>query len=609
MSELPPEPSPYVDDDDDGSESWNTPGLGFPAANGPAYGYGGPQAAFATGKLPPVVAAKPGGAVQFSAKYNNNGRWEELGAIDVNCTHDDIIERWYEVLNGGGRVLLFPLDNLGRVISGYDDEPFTVDFSPSHDAITRAKLRRSPGGANMGMGMGMGMGQSNGGGNGVNLDELLRRQDERHQQQLGEIRAELRSERERIDHAKRELADDRKVVDEQRVALAVTSNQQTAEQFQRVQETVQQQNASTMEMIIGLFTAQTQASDQRHQQQVERMREEARLDRERAGRDREDYDRRETSRKDEERRHQESQTKREREDRMSREQWVSQAHERDLTSQREHAATTLALIERKAEQQDMGAQFQKMAAYAIGIAGSLGIDIKDGGLQKLVQTLSGGGGGGILETVGDVAKTFASAAIEMKKLETDGGGDGDEMVIVQTPQGPVQMSQSQLMQFQQQMIAMQDQPPQEAAAMLPYQGAGVEVPGNPMQQGGAEPIPGLPPWPGHAAQQQQQQQQPMQQAPPLQLQSNPAGQLPPQVQKAGRKAVRVVVQAVAQTPGPGRGDVLMQGIMQHLADLGPYLEAVGVGYAVREAGADDALTGEIIALVQQSGMLPQQIPM
>ena len=106
-----------------------------------------------------------------------------------------------------------------------------------------------------------------------------------------------------------------------------------------------------------------------------------------------------------------------------------------------------------------------------------------------------------------------------------------------------------------------------------------------------------------------QQQQPMQQAPPLQLQSNPAGQLPPQVQKAGRKAVRVVVQAVAQTPGPGRGDVLMQGIMQHLADLGPYLEAVGVGYAVREAGADDALTGEIIALVQQSGMLPQQIPM
>ena len=154
---------------------------------------------------------------------------------------------------------------------------------------------------------------------------------------------------------------------------------------------------------------------------------------------------------------------------------------------------------------------------------------------------------------------------------------------------------------------MQQQSEQAPAMQLPYQGAGVDVTGQGTPMQAADSLPGLAPWPGHPEEQQAAQMHQQQQMPPVQ--ANPAASLPPQVQRAGRKAARAVVEAVAQTPSAQRGDVLLQGIMGSLADLGPYLKAVGVSYAVREAGADDALTAEILTLVQQSGMLPSEIPL
>jgi len=608
---LPPEPAPYVDlVDEQGPQETNwSPTAPYSPDYSPDYGnvgrYG--QQVF-QGQLPPVVSTRPQGAVQWLVKFNNNGRWEELGAIDVNCTHDDIVERWFDVLQHGGRVLLFPLDNMGRVLHGHDDDPYPVDFSASHDAIKRAKQRRVQGTHSNGVG-----GAGPGGIPGFDLNSFITRLEDRHKAEMAALRTELRNERERLNAWEERLRDERKQLDEQRTALAVTSSQQTAEQMGRVQDALSASHTQQTNQLVAVMTQAQSAESARHDRQMESMREAARIDSQRREEDRTLREARESRRREDERKDLDRRDKQSREDRNSRETWVAQSHERDLAATREYNERMTALLSQKADSNDMGMQFQKMATYAVTMASTMGIDLKDGGLKQIITSLTGGGSSSILDTVGDVAKTVATAAVEMKKLEQ---GEDDEMVIVQTPNGPMQMKQSELMAFQQQMIAMQQgQPQQQIAGPQAYQGQPMPTDGAgawATPQAPTEPeLPGYTPWgePQQAqAIPQPQAPQQRQAQPPAIVTSNPANHLPPQVQKAARQAAKAIVTAVAAVPSPQRPAALLQGLQQHGTTLYPYLQAAGLTYTLREAGADAALAGEILSLADQSGLLPADVP-
>lgn len=609
---LPDEPetddSPYVDDDD-----WQPSGGGFDYGSAPANPYDGgysDKPAW-TGQAPPAVAAPAETAVQWLVKFNNNGRQEELGAIDINATHDDIVERWFDVLHSGGRVLLYPLDNLGRVLTRYVDEPFPVDFNVAHDAIQRAKQRRAAGISHPSApGGGAGM-------PGVDFNAFLRRQEERHAAELAMIREDIARREARAEEDRRIAADERRELSEQRAALAVTASQNTQANMEKVNDAMMNQFGGMMTMITGVMSSQQAQADAAHQRRIETMREEARQERERSDRDRQERERWESNRREEAMKAEMAREKQRENDRREREKWNTQAHERDLEAQRAHNAQTLELVKQRSENNDIGAQMQKMATLAMGLAGTVGFDIKEGLPALAAKLMGGGSGGGILDTVGDVAKTLASAAVEMKKLEAGDSGE-EEMIIVQTPQGPMQMTQGQLAAFQQQMAVVMQQEQQQQLQLEANEQARHPVPD----------LPGLVPWPGQNQPQppdlmsqpsavpppqqhvppavQQQAQQPVPQQVP-----NPATQqpmaLPPRAQKLARRAARDIVAAVMAVAPAERQGTFTTKLIEHQAAIEPYLQFVPVSHALREAGAPEELITEICTALQQSGMLPPHI--
>lgn len=577
--ELPPEPEPEPE------HTWR-PQPAPPFTYGETFAQPPPF----LGDAPPMVATVPKDAVQFIVKVDDNGRQQELGRISTRATHEHLIERFYNALYQGGTVYLFPIDMTNRLLC-HPNEPFTVDISLHHEAIRRvaAKRQHAAGGQ-----PGQPLPPA-----GLDIQSLLAQQAKIFQDQLDRIREDNARRDTEIKDREVRLARQEEKLAEQKLAMAVTTADTQNNFTEKVHDATVKGHESAVGMMNSMFqnsiaqqnaffaaqATATAASAQAERERIQASNDAAlaRIDAERASeRDRTD------AREKEEARRRADRLKEEEQFRRDREEWQNKAHERELGAQRDHANQTLKLIEATKDASDPMKMLTTLAVTAAPVLKAIGVDPKD--LGELVRGAIGGGSkGGWLDAVTSVAEKLADTAVEMKKLDMEAGADNedDELIVVQTPQGPMQVTKGQLKAFQAQ---GGQPPPQQLPAPPPVVNNNADLNIPPWPQG----TPGVP-----------AERTVGGQAQPAPTAANPGDNLPPQVQRAGRKAARAIVEGLAQASDKvSTGLVLLN---EHKAALEPYVRVVGVRFALNEAGAAEPLIAEIVTLIKP--VLPADIPL
>lgn len=580
---LPPEPDevPFREEADPPSRWAPDPEPDIPGWAPDPYARQQAAPAF-LGDAPPMVATVHREAVQFVVKVDDNGRHQELGRIATKATHEHLIAKFWSVLQAGGTVYLFPIDMNSRVLCR-PDEPYVVDISPHHEAIRRVAAKQVAGVVG-----GAGIPASS------DLLAILGPLLDRHTAPLLDQIRIMREDQARKDaeYAAREarLAKLDEKLAEQKLALAVTAIEQQTDFTKTIHETTSRAHEQSVGNMAGMFQgmiaqqqaqsatllAQLQASAQMERERIKAENDAtlARIDAERA-RDRELAERRDK----EEERARAAKAKEEEQFRRDREDWMNKAHERELQAQRDHANQTLKLIEATRDASDPVKMITTLSVTAAPLLKAVGFDPKD--LGELVKGMvSGKAGGGWLDAVVALGEKAADTALELKKLDMEGSGGGeddDDVMVVQTPQGQVQITRAQYKQLQ----------AAQAAGQLP---APPQQPQAPQQM-----ISPMTPWPAGTPGVPQGNTQPAGNAPPPAAAPNPGDALPPDVQRAGRKAARSIVAGLATAADKvSTGLVLLN---EHKAALEPYVRATGVRFALNEAGADAALVEEIVTLI------------
>ena len=541
------------------------------------------------GDAPPMVATVPKDAVQFIVKVDDNGRQQELGRISTRATHEHLIDRFYDALYQGGTVYLFPIDMTNRLLC-HPNEPFTVDISLHHEAIRRVAAKRQHAVGGVGQPLPPA---------GLDVQALLANQAKIFQDQLDRIREDNARRDTEIKEREIRLARQEEKLAEQKLAMAVTTADTQNSFTEKVHDATVKGHESAVGMMNSMFqnsiaqqnaffaaqATATAASAQAERERIQASNDAAlaRIDAERASeRERADAREKEEVRRRVDRLKEEEQFRRDRED------WQNKAHERELAAQRDHGSQTLKLIEATRDASDPMKMMSTLAITVTPLLKAVGVDPKDLG-ELFKGAIGGGSKGGWLAAVTSVAEKLADTAVEMKKLDMEAAGDEDnELVVVQSPQGPVQITKGQLKAFQAQAQAQQQ--PQQLPAPPPVVNNNADL--------------ALPPWPAGtpgvpADRTAGGQSMPAPSAP------TPGDNLPPQVQRAGRKAARAIVEGLASASDKvSTGLVLLN---EHKAALEPYVRVVGVRFALNEGGASEALIAEIMPLIMP--VLPQGIPL
>jgi predicted metal-dependent peptidase len=78
-------------------------------------------------------------------------------------------------------------------------------------------------------------------------------------------------------------------------------------------------------------------------------------------------------------------------------------------------------------------------------------------------------------------------------------------------------------------------------------------------------------------------------------------------QRAARVAIRRLVQQLRSAPEEQWGALVAQAVQMENA-IYHYASQVTIRYAVKEGGADDVLAQRIIAAIDTSGLVPQEVP-
>ena len=563
-----------VEDEDDayapekfgGYPSYPSP----PAEASGGLGYNPGYSPAATYRPPRAVANVPARAVQFRVQWIDNGRPQEIGDIDVDCTDYDIIAKFGKP----GKYWLTPIDMKGYPLT---QEPYAKDFSADHPGFRMGASAQ--GAAPVGGGMGIPpqvwdmlqvqMAELRASTQQAQADatEARRAADER-MREATEMQAALA-----VDNTTAALATQEKLIDAHQSRQADGMNQMLAmmQHQATMQHTASEAMVARIEANAAIETARQEArleqEQRRHEQWMERMKAESE---ERRAKDTAEAERKERER--------EASRKIDADEAARRENARQEDLNRRMTHEQDYSKSMMALFRERTDANDpmnglsrLIEQFGPILAMA-----------KDAGLDKLI---GGNGPQSWADMIGQTVQAGVQGLIEIKKIEAQGTmmGDDDEedpMVRIQLPPTPefpqgrvVQMPESQLLAMQAQAQANGQQPPD------------VQAPG-PVEIAEAAPL-------------NQNPNDPRVQA---------AEQLPPDVRKAARAGLRQLVSALDSEPDSKKWEPMIFAAIQKTPAIYHYLQARAIRPSLLEAGATEGLASKIMQAIETSGKVPTEVP-
>lgn len=519
---------------------------------------------------PPAVPGAPEDAVQWLVKRLHNGRPQELGTIAIQSSIDDIVAKW----NRSGTYQLYPLDMTGSVCRGYEREPAVVDIPEDHQAFKKVRAQGAVGPAPAGSSVDV-----------VGLVQSMQRASEAQTRELAASNQRLQEQ----------LAQMMQQVGQERLSMAVSTAGDTAEFFKEMSERENARAERSMSQMLQLLTAQQTAQQRQHEQMMERLQMQARLDREQSEADR----RRERERlEDERRRELEMRDRRAREEaEMAKRDTEGQERrfERQREQDQQFFAQTLTLLEKQAKASDPVAQMQAVAGTVAAVAGTLGIEVKDVDWGTMLKRVLGGEEKkpeGFADVAANLVSKGLEAAIAIKQAEAaqanvieadEEGEEDDPMVVVDMPgQGPTQMRRSEYEALVEQ--ARQQQAAQQRAIAQQDGRTQIQVGGPPPEAPAPQEPPPAPPKP-----------------------VDPLADVPRATAKAGRRAIRAIVMECKAKPEAEWNDLVTNAFMANMDTILPVISGLGLRRAIRQAGAEPELAKRLVAAIAAHPMVPASI--
>lgn len=584
----------------------------------------------ATQAAPLFARAAMDWTIRVQSMNGETHRWQDEGHLPPLATEDDIVKAWPRA----GAFRVQAVDASGKPAG----EPRTIEISPTH-----RKLQQILAGAGAGGGGAVGGAVGTPGATSESaLLEMMKEQLKLLNEQREKERVEAREREDR-------LMEQVKFKEAQAAAMM----EQAAEKHREASALVYERSAEVtkdlvaqqregakialeattgslgqilvLQQSISQATADRQAADALRQMEAMRLASEERIKAAElaAAQQQQAHEARLAS----EREYAE-QRRREEADRAEREAQRSRDHmeilvriNKEAAAEREARADKLDEMREKAD--PLGA-LTTLVTTAATLAGTFGFDLKDvisggtaavkmSGWQELVKTG--------LETLKEVAVAARSQGVGGEVGGDDEEDEDEQMVTIALADGrTVQVPASQ--------IAPPPQQPQLTGPVAGGQGgggggAGPGYPQQPQQpytwggggQGGMQPQ--QPPQPQYAPQPVEwagsppahmMPGQPQQYAPPQQLPPPPPIGAPPGTDKSMR-AVAAELVAVFESQPEDRwiGAVAAQ-VQTHGMPFLEYLKAKTISGALSDAGAPSDLVRRVIAVVDGSGMVPNDIP-
>lgn len=517
---------------------------------------------------PPMVTDAHPQAVQHTVKWLDNGRPQDLGNIDVRATSHDLVRKW----NRSGTFQLMPVDMAGNPL---EQRPHVVEIDPGHEAF-RAVVATSPQSPIPG---------APSASDPLAVTAIVKAALEPMQAHVAMLGAQLAETQRAAAEAQRQLFQTMEATSKERLALAMREGSQVSSQFEKLNDREAQRVAAAQQQMMSMFSAmsgQTQEQFARHMAQTQQA---ADAERERL-RDQytRDMERERVRRVDEEaariaKATQEAEARRR--DEEDRERRWEKERERD----REFHERTLTLIKAQNTANDPQAMVQKTIDMVAGAAGKLGIDLGKFDLMSLVGKFVGGGPTTIPEIIAQTVQAIVNGVVEVKKLEADSAVD-DADDVIEVPIADPQTGQ----------VTVQIVPRAQYDAMVAQAKAGPQPVGAIPQTQGAAPQP-------------QSASPAAVQAQASQAQASAVAHLDPGILKAARGALRNLVATLQSEKDKSKwSDAVKSAVMKEPQAILQFVRAVSIRGALKESGADDTLASAVISIIEDSGLVPADVP-
>ena len=538
-------------------------------------------------------------------RMNDIGRREELGELPPDAGISMLVHRYKKP----GRYLIMPVNAHGKEMM---KEPQIVDIPRDHPmliAMREDMMGEDDGGGAVYM-------PGAGGIDGGMLDYLSRREDrdleerkwrdgradkdkeivERERGRLYDVQAQIgRESTSQATTLFAKMYD----TDRQRQAAAMQQSsklrgeaeQRLTQTFDRLSQGERENSKRAMDQQQGFFAGMLQMNTQSMERERSRMENERierkrqdEIDRERRQQNRDEERRRYDLRLEREREEERSRDRRREEDRKERQAGAEARLERQAREGREHSAMMLQLMQQKSDNNNPLSGVMTAMVAAKPIMDLLGIDTSDLG-EGLRNVIGGGGGGGVINEIGETVRALIKAGAAMPAIDMMPEGEW-----VEDEEGnPVQLTAEQQAQIEMQQAQEAEHAEAEAIANQQTTNSMGQAVGGPAAMAalhGQSAAPAAPP-----------------QAPTKA--THPSDALPKEVKVGGRRAVSMLVHNLKANEHSAWPAVIGQ-VWQATGDvLGPYLQAVTIRRAAREAGAETELVEAFIAQLDTLGVAPE----